>query len=199
VEVEPLPQQAQEKIEEAKTADLVIGIVAELDREALVVLRDGLRTLSGSPRVAIMVDDRTLHPDSASPEAFEKSGGPFLVPWPKLTPDTPGTPMASVANAYQSVFAACEQFGAQACGVIASKLETASPDWIRQLVGPLLEDGVDLVAPRYARHKFEGLLNSSIIAPLTENESTIRWDPIWGFRGASSRRWPPQTEIPGVG
>jgi hypothetical protein len=30
----------------------------------------------------------------------------------------------------------------------------------------LLEEGVDLVAPRYARHKFEGLLNSSIIAPL---------------------------------
>jgi hypothetical protein len=75
--------------------------------------------------------------------------------------------MSSMANAYQSVFAACEQFGAQACGVMASKLETASPEWIRQLVRPLLEDGVDLVVPRYARHKFEGLLNSSIIAPLT--------------------------------
>jgi hypothetical protein len=167
VEVEPLPQQAQEKTEQVETADLVIGIVAELDHEALVAVRDGLRTLSGSPRVAILIDDRTPQPDPTSSEAFEKSGDPFLVPWPKLTPETPGTPMASMANAYQSVFAACEQFGAQACGIITSKLETASSEWIRQLVRPLLEDGVDLVTPRYARHKFEGLLNSSIIAPLT--------------------------------
>jgi glucosylglycerate synthase len=166
VEVEPLPQQTQEKIEQAKTADLVIGIVAELDHEALAALRNGLRMLSGSPRVAILIDDRTLPPDATSPEAPEKTGDPFLVPWPKLTPDTPG-PTASTASAYQSVFAACEQFSAQACVVITSKLETASPEWIRQLVRPLLEDGVDLVAPRYARRKFEGLLNSSVIAPLT--------------------------------
>jgi hypothetical protein len=167
VEVEPLPQQAQEKVEQVETADLVIGIVAELDHEALVAVRDRLRTLSGSPRVAILVDDRALQPGPTNSEASEKSGNPFLVPWPKLTSETPGTPMASIANAYQSVFAACEQLGAQACGVITSKLETASWEWIRQLVRPLLEDGVDLVVPQYARHKFEGLLNSSIIAPLT--------------------------------
>jgi glucosylglycerate synthase len=150
-----------------QTADLVIGIIAELDHEALVAARDGLRTLPGSPRVAILIDDRTLHPDPASSEVSEKSGTPFFVPWPKLTPDTPGTPMASMATAYQSVFAACEKLGAQACCVITSKLETASPEWIRRLAQPLLGDGVDLVMPRYARHKFEGLLNSSIIAPLT--------------------------------
>ena len=164
MEVEPLAQQAQQTLEQAETADLVIGIVAELDQEAITGVRDALRTLSGLPRVAILIDDRTAQP--SDPDASGTSTSPFLVPWPKLTPDTPGTPMLSVALAYQSVFAACEKLGAQYCCVLASKLESTGPEWLRELVRPLVEGDVDLVAPRYARHKFEGLLNSSIIAPL---------------------------------
>jgi glucosylglycerate synthase len=167
VEVEPLQQQAQNKIEQPEAADLVIGIVAELDPASVLAVRDTLRTLPGSPRVAILIDDRTLNPDASDAEASGTTGPAFLVPWPKLTPDAPGTPMLSMATAYQSVFAACDKFGAQTCCVIGSKLESAGPEWLRQLVRPLLEDGADLVAPRYARHKFEGLLNSGIIAPLT--------------------------------
>jgi hypothetical protein len=75
--------------------------------------------------------------------------------------------MVSMSGAYQAVFAASEKLGARACCVIASKLETPTPGWVRQLAQPLLEEDVDLVVPHYARHKFEGLLNSSIIAPLT--------------------------------
>jgi hypothetical protein len=163
VEVEPVAQQAQQKIEQTQTADLVVGIVAELDPESVVVLRDTLRTLPGSPRVAILIDDRTLNLEPLDPEA---TGSTFLVPWHKLTPDAPGTPMLGMATAYQAVFAACEQFGTRGCCVVASKLESAGLEWVRQLVRPLLEDGMDLVAPRYARRKFDGLLNSSIIAPL---------------------------------
>lgn len=166
MEVEPLQQQAQKKIKQTETADLVIGIVAELDQEGVLAIRDTLRTLPESPRVAILIDDRTLNPEASDSEGSGTTGSTFLVPWPKLTSDAPGAPMLSMATAYQSVFAACDKFGARACCVVASKLESTGPEWLRQLVRPLLEDGVDLVAPRYARHKFDGLLNSSIIAPL---------------------------------
>jgi hypothetical protein len=166
VEVEPIPQQAQEKIEQVESADLVVGVLADLDQEGLVALCDDLRTLSGAPRIAVLRDDRAVDPAPTNSQATEKSASPYLVPWPLLRPDTPDTPVVSMSAAYHSVFEASEKFGARACCVIASRLETAGAGWARQLAQPLLEEDLDLVVPHYARHKFEGLLNSSIISPL---------------------------------
>jgi glucosylglycerate synthase len=169
VEVEPIPQQARDKIEQIETADLVVGVLPELDPQSLVMVCDTLRTLSEGARIAVLRDDHAVTPATANSDAVETSAFPHVVPWPLLTPDASGTPILSLSSAYQSVFAACEKLGARACCVIASKLETPSPEWIRQLARPLLEEDVDLVLPYYARHKFEGLLNTSIIAPLTRS------------------------------
>jgi glucosylglycerate synthase len=167
VEVKPIPQQVQEKIEQVESADLVVGVLAELDQVGLARVCDALGTLSGSPRIAVLRDDHAAHPPPANSEAADKNASPFLVPWPLGKPDTPDAPIVSMAAAYQSVFAASEKLGARACCVIASRLESATPGWVRQLAQPLLEEELDLVVPHYARRKFEGLLNSSIIAPLT--------------------------------
>lgn len=174
MEVEPIPQEVQEKIEQVESADLVIGVVADLDLKSLVAVCDSLRALSGSPRIALLRDNHSANPADARADAAATSGGTvgssassYMVPWPLSQPDAAGTPMLSIPAAYQSVFAACEKLGARACCVVASKLETASAEWIGQLAQPLLEEDADLVVPYYARHKFEGLLNSSIIAPLT--------------------------------
>jgi glucosylglycerate synthase len=170
VQAEPIPQQVEQKIELVESADLVVGVLAEFNPESLATLCETLRTLSGTPRIAVLRDDHAvnpaLDPAKSNPETYEECGSTFLVPWPLLRPETPDTPMLSMSAAYQSVFAASEKLGARACCVIASRLETQAPDWVRQLAQPLLEDDIDLVVPRYARHKFEGLLNSSIIAPL---------------------------------
>jgi hypothetical protein len=166
MEVEPIPQQVQEKTEQVNSADLVVGVLAELDQEGLVMVCDALRTLSGSPRIAILQDDHAANPAVTNPETADKNASPYLVPWPLLRPDTPGMSVVSMSAAYQSVFAAGEKLGAQACCVIASRLETAAPGWACQLAQPLLEEDLDLVVPHYARHRFQGLLNSSIISPL---------------------------------
>jgi glucosylglycerate synthase len=166
VEVEPIPQEAQEQIQQIDRADLVVGVLADLDQDGLVIVCDALRTLSGHPRIAVLQDNRTAISAPANSDTVEKSASPFLVPWPLFRPDTPGTPAVSMSIAYQAIFAAAEKFEARACCVIASRLEAVAPRWACQLARPLLEEGVDLVAPHYARHKFEGLLNSSIISPL---------------------------------
>ena len=172
MEVEPIPQQAEEKIAQIESADLVIGVVADLDLKSLVAVCDSLHALSDSPRIALLRDDHSVDPaaaraDAANSPAAGNAASPYIVPWPLSQPDAAGTPMLSIPAAYQSVFAACEKLGARACCLIASKLESASAEWIGQLAVPLLEEDADLVVPYYARHKFEGLLNSSIIAPLT--------------------------------
>lgn len=163
---EPIPQQVQENIEQVNSADLVVGVLSELNQEGLVMMCDALRTLSGSPRIAVLQDDHAADPLVTSPETAEKSASPYVVPWPLLRPDISSTPVVSMSAAYQSVFAAAEKFGAQACCVIASKFETAAAGWACQLAQPLLEEDLDLVVLHYARHKFEGLLNSSVISPL---------------------------------
>ncbi len=172
MEVEPIPQQAEEKIEQIESADLVIGVVADLDLKSLLAVCDSLHALSDSPRIALLrdehfVDPAGAHADAAHSSPAENTASAYIVPWPLSQPDAAGTPMLSIPAAYQSVFAACEKLGARACCLIASKLESASTEWIGQLAVPLIEEDADLVVPYYARHEFEGLLNSSIIAPLT--------------------------------
>ncbi len=166
MEAESIPQQVQENIEKVETADLVVGVLADLDEDGLVAIYDAFRTLPGSPRIAILRDDQAFHLAQANSETSEKSSSPNLIPWPLSRLDTPGLSMGNISAAYQSVFAASETFGARACCVIASKLERET-GWARQLAQLLLEENVDLVMPYYARHKFDGLLNSSIVAPLT--------------------------------
>jgi len=167
VEVEPIHEQVQEKIEQVDSADLVVGVIAELDYEGLVSVFDALQILPGSPRVVVLRDDRAANPDQSSvAEAKLNASSCHLVRWPLLGSATPGTPAVGTSAAYQSVFAASEKFGARACCVIASSLESATPGWVRELAQPLVEKGLDLVVPNYARRKFEGLLNSSIISPL---------------------------------
>jgi hypothetical protein len=77
--------------------------------------------------------------------------------------------MEKTLTAYESIFAAGEKLGVRGCCLITSKLEHAGSKWICQLTAPLLDEGVDFVAPCYARRKFDGLLNSSIISPLTRS------------------------------
>ena len=56
LEVEPISQPPPPKVEPVKTADLVLGVVAEIEDESLITLCDSLRTLPGSPIVAALAD-----------------------------------------------------------------------------------------------------------------------------------------------
>ncbi len=165
METHSIPRQVQEKTEEIDSADLVVGILAAFDPDGVMVLCDALRTLSGSPRIAILQNDRTGN--SAPTNVAEGSASIFFVPSPFAKPDTADGTVPSMFAAYQSIFAASEKLEARACCVVASKLESATPQWVSQLAQPLLVGDIDLVVPHYAPRKFEGLLNSSIISPLT--------------------------------
>ena len=143
MEVESIPQQALERIEQISSADLVVGILADLDREGIARLCDDLQTLPGSPRIAVLQNDKGASPASPNPETAETSGFPFLVSWPFFRPDLTGTPMSSLFGAYQAVFSGGDKLGARACCVVASKLENAAPRWVCRLAQPLLEKELD--------------------------------------------------------
>ena len=62
----------------------------------------------------------------------------------------------------RAVLEQTQRLGAAACAVV----DSGGPDWVGRLVRPVLERGMDLVAPLYLRHKYDGAINTGILYPL---------------------------------
>ncbi len=159
--------QTQEQIAEIGSADLVVGILAGGDSHegsAVALVRESLAALSERPKTVV------IHNDGDDPNAgdAQSSDSFFVVRDRSFGASATVATVASVGAAYQSLFSAGSKLGARACCVVASNLQTVTPRWISQLAQPVLEKDFDLVTPCYARHKFEGLINSGIISPLAQ-------------------------------
>jgi hypothetical protein len=161
VETESIPQAARERIDHIASADLLVGVLH--DGAAFSIVRQALEKLPQVPRTVIIQDGS----NAADAATLSEDQAVFVVPWTLLEPDTSIAPVENVANAYQSVLAAGDRLGVRAACLLASDLQTVTSQWISRLVQPLLELGFDLVTPCYSQGRFEGLLNNSLISPLT--------------------------------
>ncbi|HTS11204.1 MAG TPA: hypothetical protein VMH00_03725 [Candidatus Limnocylindrales bacterium] len=168
--VDAVPQPARQNVEEIQSADLVVGILAELDQPSIAGVCDSLRALPGTPRAMVLYHRAAPHSEPATAEqpATPEGDSVSLIPLQLQDPGAPG-PIASIVAAYESVFRTADRLGARGCCVIASRLERADPQWVQRLSGPLLDGSLDFIAPCYTRHKFEGLLNNSIVYPLSRS------------------------------
>jgi hypothetical protein len=92
------------------------------------------------------------------------------------------------AGALQLIFAAADLLQAGAVAVLDPEVTSVAPAWIGALVGPVLKDSFDLVAPRYGRHPVEGLLLTQLVRPLMRATYGRRIDePLLGEFGCSGR------------
>ncbi|HTS61429.1 MAG TPA: hypothetical protein VMH28_05370 [Candidatus Acidoferrales bacterium] len=165
MELDTVPQPALEQLDRVQGADLLVGLLSSEGNgrgtAAAAVVRQALEAFpQPPPRTVLLLDD-----SSGSPRLAEEQSLPVL--FCRLA--NAGVPTASpqaIVTAYQTVFGISRRIGARACSVIASELQTVTPMWIDRLVRPVLDMGFDLVAPRYARHRWEGLINRAILAPL---------------------------------
>ena len=165
MELNAVPQPALDQIERAQGADLVVGLLraeaANGDGPAAAALvREALAKFTNSPRAVLVVDDNT----GATPAADESPVS--ILPWHLLDSAAPVATPQSVFGAYQTILGIGRKIGARACTVIASEMQAITPFWIDRLARPALEMDFDLVAPRYARHRWEGLINRAILSPL---------------------------------
>ena len=173
MEAEAIPQRVEEKTAEIENADLVVAILAELDPGAVSEMCDALGTLSGPLKIAVLQNERRSPadnpepPEATRPPNTGQQASIFHVPWPSTKPESTSSGVPSLFAAYQSVFATADKLQARGCCIMASKLENMTPNWICQFAQPLCEGHADLVLPQYARRRFEGLLNNSILSPLT--------------------------------
>lgn len=68
--------------------------------------------------------------------------------------------------ALRAILHAAERLGAGACAVVDASLETVGPEWIEQLIGPVLSGEFDYVSPYYARPLAEGAMTRTLVYPM---------------------------------
>jgi glycosyltransferase involved in cell wall biosynthesis len=89
--------------------------------------------------------------------------------------------------AFRSILAAAELLRAKACVMMSPESANIEPEWLSRLLRPIFRDGFDLVTPIYSRHKFEGLLMTNLLYPMTRALYGLRireaYSPEFGFSG----------------
>lgn len=70
------------------------------------------------------------------------------------------------ATALRAIFASADLLQARAVAVLDPAVTSVEPEWIGALLGPVLENGRDFVAPVHARHPLDAPLVSQLVRPL---------------------------------
>jgi hypothetical protein len=171
VELDTLSQPELEQIARLGGADLVIGLVdtehAEDAAAAFAKAREALTGLPKITRAVLVCCNGAQRPGVATPaEVNGAEQSPALYLYSLPAPSAAETTPQSISHAFRTVLAFGEKLDARACGVVTSQPSIVTPQWIYRLVHPILELGFDLAAPRYIRHKMQGLLNRSVLSPL---------------------------------
>jgi glucosylglycerate synthase len=76
-----------------------------------------------------------------------------------------GSPADAVA--LHTILAAAELLQAKACVVVSAESSNIEGDWLSKLLQPVRTDAFELVTPTYRRQKFEGLLITNLLYPMT--------------------------------
>jgi len=70
-------------------------------------------------------------------------------------------------DALRSILAAGELLRAKACVIVSPESTQIKTDWLTKLLRPVYAEEVDLVLPTYSRHKFDGILLTNLLYPMT--------------------------------
>jgi hypothetical protein len=183
-----IPQPTRERLDQIGTSDLVIGLLSPATPETLETViaraRECVAGLHAQIRTVL------IHPgESPSDSVTEDVFRVVAIP-PAQTVADPGQAMRAACD---TAFAIATNLGARAAAIIISDLDNITAQWIYRMVRPVLELDFDLVTPCYTHSRFEGLLNSGIVAPLTRALYGRRIEhplgPDFGVSGRLARRF----------
>jgi glucosylglycerate synthase len=152
------------------------GILREFPRERAAIVNVDGGSRDGTPALVtgVSIDDarpasnlyalRTLH---------------------SISTQYANSPASGIA--FRSILAATELLQAKACVLMSPESPNIEPDWLSKLLYPIYRDGFDLVTPTYRRHKFDGLLITNLLYPMTRALYGLRirepYSQEFGFSG----------------
>src|ERR1043166_6284413 len=164
-ELESLPPPLKERLTHLGRADVVVAVPGIATHDALLDtisrVRGALDGADPAPRTVL------IHPDGALPDPGPAEAQPALLPFPLIPVNRLPGPGENLMEVYRTIFLASHGLGARACVVVGSEPAALSPEALRCLIQPILEGDFDLVTPCYLRRRFDALLNSAVISPLS--------------------------------
>lgn len=148
----------------APARQIVIGLPAGQDRPgatgSAAAIQEALRTAyPGSGSLAVVLTEEA---DGTVPAGTSLSAPEPGAPPPAVQTGAPG-PEAALHALLEVALAA----GAPACALLEPGPPQADPARLRSLLDPVLQEAADLVTPSYARRRFEGVLVTGLVYPLT--------------------------------
>ncbi len=132
------------------------GILKNFTRERSVILNVDGGSRDGTPDVvtAASIDDAR--------RAYNTHA---LRTLPSISTRYASSPSSEIA--LNTILSAADLLRAKACAVISPESVNIEPDWVARLLRPIYRENFDFVAPLYRRHKFEGILLSNVVYPMT--------------------------------
>jgi len=146
---------------DAKTVEPAIraiqaGIVKTFPRERAVILNADGGSNDGTPDVIM---------GASIDEQHRSFNGYTLRTLHAISTRYANNP--SSAAALRTILAAAELLRAKACTVICPESANIEAKGVANLLRPIYRDHFDFVAPIYRRHKFEGVLLTNLLYPMT--------------------------------
>ncbi len=153
------------RIEEVESADLLVGIPSYNNEKTIAhviqMVTHGLAMHYKDRRCVIFVAD------GGSTDDTREVAKDFQVkPWQEKIVSIYRGPSGK-GTALRSVFEAAARLKVRACAVVDSDLRSITPDWIQNLLDPVLSLGYQFVAPVYLRHKYDATITNNIVYNLT--------------------------------
>lgn len=179
-----LREHVRETIEGLGHADIVIGIPSYHSGSSLAhviqTVARGLETHYRDAKALIMISDGGSTDDSRE-IARRTEISSFNIE--KIVAIYRGLP--GKGSGLRAVFEAAHFLEANAVAVFDSDLVSITPEWVRNMLDPVLGD-YDLVAPYYRRYKLDGTITNTIAYNLTRALYGLRLrQPIGGDFGIS--------------
>src|ERR1700761_6801473 len=157
------PEETRRRVDEIGSADLVLGVAGAVHPDQLRARAgDWIQSLAPAPFKAVVLyaglDDLVAIPPAAGVE---------FVAYPSPPHDPSFGPWAEISTAQRAVLSLALLFEARACAALHRDLAVLSDAVFEPLVSPVLNAKSDLVSPIYPETKYEGLINKSILIPLS--------------------------------
>ena len=91
-------------------------------------------------------------------------------------------------NALRAVFHTAMELGVKGCALIDGDLRSVTPDWVNNMLQPVIHEGFDFVTPFYRRYKYDGTITNLLAYPLiTALYGQNLRQPIGGDFGMSAQ------------
>lgn len=152
-------------VDKIKSVDILVGIPCYNTEDTLGYVVEqaakGLSQYFPKYKSAIFVSDGGSLDDTRE-HAYEAA-----IPENVLRRVTIYRGLPGKGTSFRAVFELASILKAKAIAVFDADLRSITPEWVRLMVEPIINNSAGFVAPYYRRHKFDGTITNQIVYPMT--------------------------------